>query len=86
MAWRIHGLSRKELERKGAIDWTRGASGILANFLNEHPDLPIVAHGIKHDYYKVLRPAFQRVDNLMDLPKAGRWRCTIDLADRLPKC
>ena len=58
MAKLLHGLSRKELERKGAIDWTKGASGILANFLNEHPDLPIVAHGVNYDFKKVLRPAF----------------------------
>ena len=45
-----------------------------------------MAHGKKHDYNKVLRPAFQRVDNFKVLPKPERWRCTIDLADRLPKC
>ena len=50
-------------------------------FLNKHKDLPIVAHGVKHDRDKVLTQAFKKVDNLDALPPKERWRCSLDLAD-----
>ena len=57
---------------------------MIVNFLNENPDFPIVTHGFKHDYLLVLKPAFEKVDNIERLPKAERWQCTIELSKRLP--
>ena len=68
-----------------AAKWTKSSSNMLANFLNNYPDLPIVVYGKNHDYKKVLVPAFERVDNLKKLPKTERWRCALDLASRLPQ-
>lgn len=83
-AKKIHGLTPEELERHGARSWTKSASERLANYLNQHPDLPIVAHNVAYDRDKVLKSAFARVENLDGLPKAGRWRCTMELSERLP--
>ena len=47
-------------------------------FLNEHPDLPIVAHNVEHDRDKVLNKAFERVENTEALPPNRRWRCTFN--------
>ena len=57
---------------------------MIANFLNEYPDFPIVTHGARHDYLLVLKPAFEKVNNLERLPSADRWQCTIVLSKRLP--
>ena len=54
----------------------------MANFLTEHPDLPIVAHNESYDHWKVLKPAYDRVDNVKNLPKKERWRCTMKLAQQ----
>ena len=52
------------------------------NFLNTHPDLPIVAHNVEHDRDQVLRPAFERVGAIHNLPKEERWRCTFEMSMR----
>ena len=53
------------------------------NFLNEHKDLPIVAHYVKHDRDKVLRPVFKSVDNEAAMPPDSRWRCTCEMAQEV---
>ena len=67
-AYGIHGLSKDKLQDLGALEWSYGCSNILANFLDVHPDFPIVAHNVQYDLDTVLRPAFERVDNTMRLP------------------
>ena len=57
---------------------------MLANFLNLRPDYPIVVYGKKHDYGKVMKPAFERVGNLAKLPPEERWRDALDMAQRIP--
>ena len=64
------------------MKWSKGESEILANFLTQHPDLPIVAHNEWYDHWKVLKPAFERVGNLEGNPKAERWRCTLKFAKK----
>lgn len=83
-AIKAHGLTRKELKKRGAIEWTRRASNELYSFLSEFSDLPIIAHGVHHDRDDVLRAAFKRVDNIMQFPEAKRWRDTLDYAERIP--
>ena len=46
----VHGLTSKELEKRGAVKWSKNESEKLAHFLNEHPDLPIVAHKEWYDH------------------------------------
>lgn len=83
-ARKIHGLTKEKLAAKGAVEWSKGQSEELTSFLNEMPDLPIVAHHVKYDYNDVLIPAFKKVGNLARLPKLERWRCTYGLSGRLP--
>ena len=64
----IHGLTREKLNEKGAVEWTKGQSEQLINFLNGMPDLPIVAHNVQYDFNEVLVPAFKKVRNLDRLP------------------
>jgi len=52
----------------------------MVNFLNRHPEFPIVAHCAEYDRDKVLNPAFQRVALASRLPKTDRWRCTVEMA------
>ena len=58
---------------------------MLVSFLNEHPDIPIVAFNAKYDRDEVLGPAFARVGSLKKFPVAGRWRCTLKLSFRMSK-
>ena len=81
---KIHGKTKKVLNTLGAKAFTKGASQILINFLNEHPDLPIVAHNAEYDRDTVLKGAFDRVDNANSLPPADRWRCTLKMSEDLP--
>ena len=67
-AYGIHGLSKDKLQDLGALEWSYGRSNVLANFLDVHPDFPIVAHNVQYDLDTVLRPAFERVDNTARLP------------------
>ena len=69
---------------KGARYWTKNSSDRLINFLRINHDYPIVVYGKKHDYWKVLRPAFERVDNIEKLPKSERVRGALNMASRLP--
>ena len=80
----MNGLTIEKLEMLGAHEWTKGKSDILATFLNEFCDLPIVAHSANYDRDDVLGPAFDSVGNLKRLPDAGRWRCTYKLSKGLP--
>ena len=57
----------------------------MASFLNEHKDLPIVAHSAKYDRDEVLGPSYDQVGNRKNLPDAMRWRCTYELSYRLPE-
>ena len=41
-----------------------------------------MAHNESYDHWKVLKPAFDRVDNVKNLPKKERWRCTMKLAQQ----
>ena len=61
---------------------SKGACEILKNFLNTHPDLPIVTHNVKYDRDKVLRPAFEKLEAVHLLPPEKRWRCTYELSER----
>ena len=54
------------------------------NYLNIMKDLPIVAHNVEHDRDKVLKPAFKKVDNLDALSPDSRWRCTLEMASKIP--
>ena len=62
----------------------QGPERVRTSFLNEMPDLLIVAHHVRYDYNDVLTPAFKKVGNLARLPKLERWRCTYGLSGRLP--
>ena len=77
------------LKEKGAKEFTMSQSQILANFLNRERDFPIVCHNVRYDRDEVLRPAFERVNNLVALPHNDRWICTMKLAyqrtDLIPK-
>ena len=77
-------MTKKELKKRGAKDWTKQASDELANFLELRPGLPIVAHGMKYDRDKVLKPAFKRVENQERFPEWSRWKNTQDLMYKLP--
>ena len=55
---------------------TKGTCEILKNFLNIHPDFPIVSHNVKYDRDKVLRKAFEKLDAAHLMPPEKRWRCT----------
>ena len=81
----VHGLTKKELKKKQAKEWTKGASELLTHFLTEQPDLPIVSHSVDKLYNYVLKPAYERVGNLAGIPRSERWRCTMKLAPRLPR-
>ena len=81
----VNGLTTEKLQSLGAHHWTKGKSDILAAFLNERKDLPIVAHSAKYDRDEVLGPAYDRVGNIKNLPDSSRWRCTFELSYRLPK-
>ena len=80
----INGITKAWLRKIGAEAFSNGASEILLHFLNEHSDLPIVAHGVRHDRDRVLKPAFEKVDNLGQLPMRSRWRCTVAMSKQLP--
>ena len=54
------------------------------NFLNEHKDLPIIAHNVKHDRDQCLKPAFEKVGNLKNLADDERWRCTYEMSSKVP--
>ena len=71
------------MEEKAKM-FTKGSSEILVNFLNTHKDLPIVAHPVDYDRDEVLKEAFEKVGNLERLPGKERWRCTWEMADRVP--
>ena len=75
-------MTKRDLGIRGALDWTKGECEKLVNFLNEHKDLPIVAHNESYDHWKVLKPAFEKVGKLEALPKTDRWRCTQKLAQQ----
>ena len=84
-----HGWSKEKLLNKGYKKFSKVASERLVNFLNEHPDLPIVAHKVKFDRDEVLKPAFKKVENDERLPKKERWRCTLAMAKvygKIPVC
>ena len=42
-ATKVNGLTKEKLQKFGASHWTKGKCEMLAAFLNEFPDLPIVA-------------------------------------------
>ena len=54
------------------------------NFLNEHKDLPIDAHNVKHDRDQCLKPAFEKVGNLKNLADDKRWKCTYEMSYKVP--
>lgn len=81
----VNGLTLVELKKLGANNWTKGKSEILTAFLNEHPDLPIVAQSANYDRDDVLGKAFNKVGNINIMPNPCRWRCTYKLSNRLPK-
>ena len=58
---------------------------MLATFLNEHPDLPIVAFNAKYDRDDVLGTAYDKVGNIKNFPDQSRWRCIYKLSFRIPK-
>ena len=42
---------------------------MLVNFLNQYPELPIVAHNMTYDRDDVLRPVFKKLDIEKLMPK-----------------
>ena len=84
-AIKTHGLTSKILKKKRAKEFMKPASDRLLNFLNRYPDLPIVAHNVKYDRDDVLKPAFEKVQNLDKFPPRQRWRCTLVMAKTVPK-
>ena len=67
----------KQLTRAGyTVTLAENGEQALA-FLNEHPDLPIVAFNVDHDRDKTLYPAFLRGNDLYDTDdiKKDRWCC-----------
>ena len=83
-AYSIHGLSKEKLKDLGAVQWSKGCSDVLANFLGVHRDFPIVAHNVQYDLDTVMKPAFERVGNMARLPKPDRWVCTQELSRNIP--
>ena len=79
-ALKTHGLTKEDLIKCNAKKWTKTESEKLANFLTEYPDLPIVAHNADYDFGDVLSKAFKNVGTFDKIPKATRWRCTLNLA------
>ena len=84
-AIKVNGLTEEKLQKLGALPWTKGRSDMLATFLNEHRDLPIVAFSMKYDRDEVLGAAFDRVNNRTNFPEARRWVCTYKLSFCIPK-
>ena len=84
-AIKTHGLTREFLKTKGAKKVSEGQLKILLNFLNEKKDLPIVAHFAKYDRDQVLVPTFQRLGIEKMMSPLERWRCTFELAERVPE-
>ena len=68
----------------GAKEFSLAASDRLMNFLNEHKDLPIVAHYAKHDREQCLKPAFKKVGNNKLLAEDKRWMCTYEMSFKVP--
>ena len=64
---------------------TKGACEILVNFLNQYPNLPIVAHNMTYDRDDVLRPVFKKLDIEKLMPKEQRWKCTVEMSKQWPK-
>ena len=64
--------------------FSKVTSDMIMNYLNIMKDLPIVAHNVQHDRDKVLKPAYKKVDNLDALPPDSRWRCTQEMANKIP--
>ena len=81
---KIHGLTRKKLHARGARRISEGDCRALMRFLNEHQDWPIVAHYAKHDRDQVLMPAFKKAGIVDKMPDKGRWRCTLNMSERVP--
>lgn len=63
---------------------TKGACEIFRNFLNAHPDIPIVTHGVRYDRDKVFRPTFEKLNAGYCMPVESRWRCTLKMSERCP--
>ena len=56
-------LTMEYLEEKGAKPfWSKDAIR-LYKFFTEYKDLPIVGHHIEYDRDKVLKPAFEKINN-----------------------
>ena len=81
---KIHGLTRKKLRERGARKISEDDCQNLMRFLNEHQDWPIVAHYAKHDRDQVLGPVFKGLGLLEKMPDKQRWRCTLDMSERVP--
>ena len=68
------------MKEKRAKEFSKGNSEQIVHFLNEYPDLPIIAHSADYDHGIVLTKAFKKVGTFEKLPKTSRWRCTQILA------
>lgn len=77
---KTHGLTLESLEERGARKITYGDTRKLANYLNKHQNLPIVAFNASYDRDDVLWPAFRKVGNAKGFPAENRWVCTCELA------
>lgn len=75
-ATKIHGHSKKMLELFKAQKYSKDKCQILINYLNTHPDIPIVCHNVDFDRDKVLKPAFKKVGMADKMPMDSRWKCT----------
>ena len=80
-AFKTHGKNKDVLRKLQAEKFTKDACEQLVNFLNDHEDLPIVAHNVEYDRDKVLKKAFSKVNSPSILPPDDRWLCTFEMAD-----
>ena len=69
----IHGLSKKDLEERGAKRLDTEWVNTLTDFLDKERDLPIVAHNAEYDRDDVLKPAYRKLGLLDTLPDEERW-------------
>ena len=80
-AEKTHGLTYDKLRGLYARKFNNTTCVALHAFLTECLDYPIVAHGVKFDRDKVLKPAFKKAGASHLMPPDARWRCTIDMSE-----
>ena len=82
-AEKLHKLSKWRLKDMDAKRFSKDSARLFINFINQYPNIPIVAHAVKFDRDRVLMPALSKVNMQHMMPLKTRWRCTLDLSDRI---